>query len=613
LARRALLVLTLLVLAFGTLAAGAAWANPSCAALPGRPDLLPRFDDAPLSEAAPLPPGWTAAVRGPARLAEYTVGGQGRSLLLIGIANNLTSPELLVVPGRRYCLIAQALTDRAPAPNLGSARVQVRFHWLDAFGQALGESHGPWLEVKTPEGGGWSLLRISALAPAGTARLRLSFHPASDDPLFFDELHLRAGGVWLPEQAGLVVPAHEAGPLTLGAWPEGKAAALAFSFDWETSMGGLIHSRSAGDPNFDQNPLERGLRMRQGLTETLKIFAPYGMRATYYATGYNFLSGNRERRTFMGDPVYAWATPANRWRNDWSRRPWFGDDPYTDNQDLALQGAAWYFGDLVPLLQRAGQDIQSHTFAHFYGGFVTPEDWRQDLAAWQEVAAAHGLAGPTSIAFPWSSSGGMSDAAWRVLADAGITSVTRLSDQAQYQLFAYEDDVPLAPRCRTLPGHASILACPDVYLTPGQREEKAIRAIDAAVAAGGAVDIWAHTEEVISPEQIATWQRVVAYAAGRPDLWIAPLAEIAAWQQARARVELTTAPLPERGLRASVTNGSAQRLDGLTLKLPFAPAHGQLLDQAGRVLAVYDAAQESRQIVITLEAGQTLEVRVWPA
>ena len=93
-----------------------------------------------------------------------------------------------------------------------------------------------------------------------------------------------------------------------------------------------------------------GLRMREGITTTLQLFAPLGVRATYYATGYNFLLGNAERRTFMGDPTFAWATRANGWTSDrWATTPWFADDPFgTIGSD-----PAWYFGDLVGPLQAA--------------------------------------------------------------------------------------------------------------------------------------------------------------------------------------------------------------------------------------------------------------------
>jgi peptidoglycan/xylan/chitin deacetylase (PgdA/CDA1 family) len=598
----------------GVAASGYLWLNPRCGAgVAG--ELLPNAAMASDGDNDGIPDGWSAAVKGPARQVTSTVTGEGFAMLLIGIGNSLQTPEALVVAGSDYCLVAQALTDRGSEPTYGPTALQLRFHWLDTFGNPVGEHVSAWLPVKTPVGGGWSQLRVAARAPERAARLYVSMHPASDDPIYIDEVGLRrGGGARLIDTASAAPAAPPADAIRVAPWPDGKRAALSFSFDWETTMGGLIHSRSAGDPNVDDDPIQRGLRMRQGVTETLRIFRPYGIRATYYATGYNFLTGNRERQTFMGDPIYSWATPANRWRRDWSRTRWFGDDPYTDHQDAASQGAAWYFGDLIPLLQAEGQDIQSHTFAHFYGGFVTPDDWYADLRAWQSVAAPHGVAGPTSIAFPWSSSGGMSYAAWDTLARLGIRSATRLSDQAQYQLFTYIDDVPVDPRCKGLPGHEQIIVCPDVYLTPGAREAKVLQAIAAAIAMGGALDVWAHTEEVTSPEQIATWQRVVEVAGTNPHLWVAPLREIADWQRAvgEVRVRSVTPGNPYRVVLAN--EGAGLPLTGVTVEFPFRVARSHVITSDGQMLATNDTPAGATQVVLPpFEAGQTLELLLWPA
>lgn len=610
----------LIVVALIGAAASAAvyWrANPQCAALPGG-DLLPNSDFSADVDGDNLPDGWDAAVKGPVHLAaegDYTVTGHGRSIQIIGIANALYSPKIAVQPGVSYCVVAQALADQAPAPT----KIQVRFHWLDAAGVEAAQDTTGWLAVKTPAGGGWSILRGSFSAPPDSAGLRVSFHPASDDRIYLDEVHLRHGGAPLLGQRPIAPQPAPKPAVAIAPWPDGKQAALSFSFDWETAMGGLIHSRSVEDPYADQDPVQRGLRMRQGITETLKIFQPYGIRATYYATGYNFLTGNRAAESFMGNPTYAWATPANRWRSDWSKRPWFSLDPHTDIHDIAGNGAAWYFGDLIPMLKQAGQDIQSHTFSHFYGGFVGPDDWRADFAAWHTVAARQGVAPARSLAFPWSGSGGMSYAAWDVLVENGITAVTRLSHQPQYRLFAYANEVPVAPRCVPLPGHESILACPDVYLTPGAREAQALKAIDAALQSNGMVDIWAHTEEVTSPAQIATWRRVVAYASGHPTIWIAPLAELTDWQRAIASVRILriepeiNAQSKAAAYQLTVVNQSARRLDGVTLTFPFAVAQAQIDAQQPTGADQRAVAVRSNQVALSLDAGQTVVVRVSPA
>jgi hypothetical protein len=393
-------------------------------------------------------------------------------------------------------------------------------------------------------------------------------------------------------------------PVQIEPWPNGYRAALSFSFDWETTMGGLIHSRS-DDPNSVENPEARGLRMREGITTTLRLFQPLGIRATYYANGYNFLLGNAERRQFMGDPTYQWANKANGWPSDtWKTTPWFAKDPYSTIESRP----AWYFGDLIAPLQRAGQDIQSHTFSHFSGGDASTADWQSDLQTWRAIAAERNVPPARSLAFPWSRSNGLSYADSDAIEAGGITSVTRTNwnpKQPQYRLVSTED-----PHCRPVPGHERILACPDFYLHSQETAAQAIELIDRTIAVGGMIDVWAHTEEVTSPEQIAAWGQVVSYAAQQRDagkLWIAPLADIADWQAAVAELKIENVELKNRAdgsmLSFTLTNGSNRDLNGVTVTLPFIPkqitVNGQILN--------------SQFSILNLPAGQTLEVQAWPA
>jgi hypothetical protein len=273
---------------------------------------------------------------------------------------------------------------------------------------------------------------------------------------------------------------------------------------------------------------------------------------------------------------------------------------------------AWYFGDLIAPLQAAQQDIQSHTFSHFYGGFVGPADWQADFAAWQYVAARKDVPPAHSLAFPWSGSGGMSEANWQVLQEAGITSVTRLSDQAQYNLFPTDEHGLIRePHCRPLPGHATIIACPDSYLTP-TRAEQVIAQIDHTLAQGGALDIWAHTEEVVSAEQQAAWRRVVAYAAAQEGLWIAPLREITDWQHALRNVHIEQLGQHAAGepLEFQVNNP----LPGLTLRLPFVPERIEVSNEPGSADTAPPAYRLDADMLIVEGAAEgTLRIQAWPA
>ena len=588
-----------------------------CAAVPlVADDRLPMIDFTQLemSELAdvPLPVGWGALARG-VQVGDFTVTGMGHSFQLIGIANALQTPPVAVRAGETFCVTAQAIAD---SPVSGT-RLRAVFHWLDAQGRRIARDQTEWQAVRQWQGaadrGGWSRIGGAFRAPTGATQLMIAFHPASDDRIYLDDIHIRAGGdvegeTRRVEDERVLHPSSFIPHPSIAPWPEGRRAALSFSFDWETAMGGLIHSVSVGDPNSDQDPLVRALRMREGITKTLDLFRPYGIRATYYANGYNFLLGNTEKRQFMGNPTFAWADSRKPhiWPTDyWRTTSWFANDPYGTVQS----DPGWYFGDLIPRLQAEHQDIQSHTFSHLHGGFAQPAEWRADLEAWRSVAAERGVAPARSLAFPWSSSNGMSYANWDVLEAAGVTSVTRTSDQPQYQIVSYRD-----PHCRPVPGHERILACPDFYLAE-RSAAQALKLIDRTIAVSGTLDLWAHTEEVVSPSQIAAWASVVDYAARARDtgqLWVAPLAQIADWQQALTEVRIQKSEVMSQDQGASlvftVMNNSGRDLHGLTLQLPFDAKRVAIDGVEGGARFPAPSA-----LALDIRAGQTLEVVAWPA
>lgn len=592
-----------------------------CAYVPLIADnLLPNANLARGSDDTSLPQGWVAGAPG-VQVGTFALDGDQRSLQLMGIANFVQTPPIPVQPGRAYCFTGHAITDSGKG---SSTRVRVTFRWLDGQGQELVARTTPWQpvvlwqEAAPPDG--WSRIAATFTAPPEASTLLIRIAPSSDDRVYLDVFQVRRtvkGARQKPAaDSGQSVPGPgslEKSPFALAPWPDGTQAAVSFSFDWETTMAGLIHSRSVGDPHTATDPVERGLRMREGITATLNLFRPYGVRATYYAAGYTLLVSNTTSTQWMGNPTYAWATTRNRWTSDhWQTTPWFAPDP----AGTAQSHPSWYAGDLVPPILRAGHDIQSHTFSHFYGGFVQAQDWHDDLTTWNQVAAARGVPAARSLAFPWSSSGGMSDASWDELEAAGITSVTRLSDQSQYNLFPLnEDGVVAAPRCLPLPGHERLLACPDVSLTPSSADQ-VLATIDHTLEVGGAIDVWSHTEEVTTEEQQVAWERVVRYAATRPDVWIAPLREIADWQQAREAVRIQIDPPSSPNTAANedgsslpftvtVANHSNRDLEGLTLRSDLPIGQGRL---DGQPLEM----KTPHEIPFAVRAGQTRELQLWP-
>jgi peptidoglycan/xylan/chitin deacetylase (PgdA/CDA1 family) len=586
------------------------------------PNLLPNADLTRADDSEPLPDGWRAGAPG-TRMGSFSLDDDGRSIHLMGIANFIQTPPIAVSAGQRYCFRGYGLTD---SEKQSATRVRVTFRWLNDRDQLVAEATTPWQPVvlwqqdSPPES--WSPIEATFRAPPQAETLLIQIHPASDDRIYLDEMRVQRAFFQptTPEQAAgeadATTSASEASedggdlPIHIAPWPHGYEAAVSFSFDWETTMGGLIHSRSVGDPYADSDPVARGMRMREGITTTLRIFEPYGVQATYYANGYTFLMSNTTRTHFLGNPIYPWATTTNRWLTDqWATTPWFAPDPY----GTVDTHPAWYFGDLVPVVAEAGHDIQSHTFSHFYGGFVQPQEWREDLALWNKVAAQHNIAPATSLAFPWSSSGGMSDESWDALVDAGITSVTRLSNQSQYNLFPQDaNGMVITPDCIPLPGHEQLLACPDFYLTP-ESATQAIEQINRARAVGGVIDLWAHTEEVISEEQRAAWEHVVHYAATDRTVWVAPLREIAEWKRALASLHIRAKDANDTSNTSNIgdpciytiTNESGRALDSITVR-SSKPIYEAFLDN--RALKVTNP----HEVMAPVHARQTLELRICP-
>lgn len=494
-----------------------------------------------------LPVGWVAGAPG-VRIGAFSVAGDA-SIHMLGIGAWLGLTDIPVQGEAHYCVALRALAD---SPS--STAIRTRWIWRDANG-VIAERVGDWQPVRRWYGAGdvhpWSLYTQTDRAPAGATVLDIRVEPASDDRLYLDQITVKTSAVStaLQDRPDLAVTVHP--------WPYGYTAAVSFSYDWETAMGGLVHSRSIDDPLANEDPELRGMRMREGVTTTLALFAPYNYAATYFVNGYNFLDGNRDRQLFMGDPTFTWASQQNGWQGDtWVRVPWFSSDPFGN----MASHPAWYFGDLINVVRNAGHDIQSHTFSHLYGGLASPAEWRTDIQAWNDIAATRGVAPATALAFPWSSSAGMRYDTWGVLADAGFTTLTRTAWNPrlpQYHIVSAQEMT-----CRGVPGHEQLIVCPDYYLTVNS-QAGALDVIRQIRGRDGVIDFWAHTEEVVSPAQIVAWRGVVDAVAHAGDIWVAPLRHITDRQ--RAIAALRWHAVDARGHVLDVTNPSSQRLDDVWL------------------------------------------------
>ncbi len=535
--------------------------------------LAPALPVGPISDALQPSPPLTPTTS----IVESTASGSLRP-------GTMVSSNLIAVrPGSTYRYGVQLGTDDSVVTE-----GMVRFLWLNPALRVLAWDDSPVMRVDSPlpppPGGD---MRTGAYrAPAGAAFLRFELRNLSrqgSGSLYWREITLVQDGVYIELH------------------PNGTQGSLAFSFDWESAMGGAIHSKGMAEHD-PQAAARHGTAMRQGADWLRDLFARYGIRATFYATGYNLLDGNAERRTFAGDPVYTWASPQNGWASDyWLTHKWYGDDPHGTYQTQP----AWYFGDQTRALLSAGHEVASHTFGHLYVRGTTPQELSADMDEWLSAAARAGLPRPTSFAFPWRSSNSLTPDFYDVLYQRGIRVVTRLYERDIADRYTLSPATPI-----TSTGiYTGIAVMPDFELgrpsSAGGEEaggrvlgpEEGLRVIQEVLARRGTTSFWTHPEQLApdpSQDEVRrAWQEVVAAAARERDhgrLWIAPVGQIAAFQRDVLGVTVQLDHGLLGGWKLLVRNSSGKQLDGVTLTLPCEVVRASSGDV--QLLAVYhpDAA-----------------------
>ncbi len=399
-------------------------------------------------------------------------------------------------------------------------------------------------------------------------------------------------------------------------WPDGRAAALAFSFDWESAMGGPIHSRgmTQHDVLF---AVTQGIEMRHGTDDLIAIFAQNSISATFYATGYNLLDGTSKATAL--DQIYNWASQKNGWASDyWLTHGWYSDDPLGNTSTAP----AWYFGDQADRLRAAGHEIATHTFGHLYVRGTTPAQLDADLSRWQAAATARSIPAVTTFAFPWRSSNSVDQPFYDVLRQHGIVSVTRL----------YEKDLHFPFNFSVAPKSGAMLVVPDFLLGAASGEEtasalvgegqgltvkrlnQAKQVVDADIAQRGVSSFWNHPLALAAdPNSKQLWTEVATYAAQQRDagkLWIAPVGQIVARHNAAKQIRTTTLLREQQAaqlnLIVDVYNPTAQPISGVTVS-----ADGMITSAllGGKPVTLDPAlAKQGRLVIGTLAPFATIRV-----
>ena len=520
----------------------------------------------------------------PAQIMARPETGYTRILAEIKPSTKLSTNLIVVQPGQRYCYSATVAFGDLRPNTLGVpgvVAVQTRFVWFDTALRPISWTDSSAIALDSLPSGSrvTSALQISSpvspekqfvtgadIAPLGAARLQFEIRNIGALNITSENLKL--------SQEGVYVEPH----------PNATSGSLAFSFDWETAMGGAVHSK--GDEIHDvEGAVRHGLEMREGADWLNDLFASNHISATFYGTGYNLLDGNTERRTFNGNPTYKWAAPKNGWQSEyWLTHPWFSDDPFGTYQS----DPAWYFGDQTRALLAAGHEIAPHTFAHIYVRGSNPQEVAADLNEWIDHAKPAGVPPPTTFAFPWRSSNSLTSDFYDVLSSRGIRAITRIYAPDMKDLYTlgnavvYTDikyaqpypDMPVMPDF--LLGSPSASAGEEAGGAPITREQ-GLEVIKETVARRGTTSFWQHPEQLAGDPAFdvvrAAWKDVVVEAARERDhgrLWIATVAEITAYQRDVMSITATLQPPDAAGgkWRIEIRNASGKELHGVTLTLP---------------------------------------------
>lgn len=469
----------------------------------------------------------------------------------------LSSNIIRVQPGATY-----RFSFLVPPSEAGKATAQVRFLWLNDTLEVRDEgccwNDSPpttidYARMRQP----FDFVDGEYAAPEDATHLRVELSSQGPDPL-----QVVKAIIWTD---GAYVEAH----------PDGTQGAIAFSFDWESAMGGAIHSKGMKE----HDPVaaaEHGIDMRQGADWLNDLFVTNSISATFYSTGYNLLDGNTERREFSGNPQYRWASREYGWETDyWKENYWYGDDPYGTYES----DPAWYFGDQTRKLLAAGHEIAPHTFGHIYVRGSNPDEMRADTEEWLKAASDISAPPPSTFAFPWRSSNSLKADMYELLYDKGIRAVTRI-----YALDMVDQYVVGAVKA-----YPKMLVMPDFLLgeaspTSGEEADGAIigsdqglQVIEETLARRGTTSFWTHPEVLADGPEFAaerdSWRRVIYAAVAERDrgrLWIDTVASITAYESAvkRVTVQLQQTFMGLGGWQLQVTNGSGRELEGVTITLP---------------------------------------------
>jgi hypothetical protein len=369
---------------------------------------------------------------------------------------------------------------------------------------------------------------------------------------------------------------------------DNAAAACCISADFEMGWGWRSRGRRGAEQTAD---LER-----RNVPLIVALLERYSVPITWATIGHLFLESCP--RACDGRAHVEMPRPLGdgSWSGDW-----YANDPCSNLRD----SPHWYAPDLIQQIveSRVPHEIGTHSFSHinFTAACSGAEVVRRELERCAEVMAPWGLQARTLV-FPRNRD---EYTHLPLLAEAGI-SVVRHRERKNHVRLSYPE--------RTASGVYKIYESMNLRSSPRYDYLNKVKIfLQRAMAQRAVYSLWFHPSDAVEyfetqlPEILDYMDR--ERRSGR--LWIAPMAEIAAYCEAREQLQLA-AERTERSLTLSLRTGLDVSRYGdaaltLILPAPSLPRSGTLRLRDGRSIParLQVIERDSRRLLVNVPATAT--------
>ncbi len=291
-------------------------------------------------------------------------------------------------------------------------------------------------------------------------------------------------------------------------------AAVCISSDFEMSWAFRAHGRQVTE--------FKGATERRNVPLILRLLEEYSIPITWATVGHLFLESCTRSKAGLAHADMPRPVANERWDGDW-----YVHDPCSDVRKDPL----WYAPDLIRQVMecKTPQEIGTHSFSHmnFSTRCSTSELVQREMEACIDVMHPFGLK-PRSLVFPHN----ISEYSYLpLLADAGITAVRHR-----------DENIRLSYPERTQSGVYKIYESMNLRAAKHyDYVDKARIFIQKAMERRAAYALWFHPSDPIDifDNQLRGILQYIDSERRTGRLWVAPMAELAAYCEAREHLELS--------------------------------------------------------------------------